>query len=183
LYRNRVLLAKTSPIQALELNLKHYNYRFADEVLNSNITVKKELMDTLEQLTVSALGVSRPELNKLIENELAKKEWRVQVPAFGVDEKGETRLDFVKNRIGVEVQFGHASFIGIDLLKFQVASYAGLDVIDAGIYVMVTKRFAKDMIERGQKWEGSLTYEKTVSYLPHFRSAIHVPILVVGLML
>jgi hypothetical protein len=32
-----------------------------------------------------------------------------------------------------------------------------------------------------QNWEGSLTYEKVTRYLPHFKSAIQVPIYVIGI--
>ena len=88
----------------------------------------------------------------------------------------------MKDRIGVEVGFGHASFIGIDLLKFQVASYSGLDRIDLGVYIVTTSRFQKSLRnDCQQKWEGSLTFEKVVRYLPHFRSAIQVPIYVMGI--
>jgi len=45
------------------------------------------------------------------------------------------KMDFLKERIGIEVGFGHASFLGIDLLKFQVSSYSALDKIDVGVYV------------------------------------------------
>jgi Restriction endonuclease BglII len=43
------------------------------------------------------------------------------------------KMDFLKDRVGVEVEFGHSSFLGIDLLKFQVASYSALDKIDVGV--------------------------------------------------
>jgi len=36
------------------------------------------------------------------------------------------------------------------------------------------------MGEHGQNWEGSLRYEKIVRYLSHLRSAIQVPVYVVG---
>ncbi len=39
-----------------------------------------------------------------------------------------------KDRVGVEVEFGHSSFIGIDLLKFRAVSYSGLNKIDVGVY-------------------------------------------------
>ena len=91
-------------------------------------------------------------------------------------------MDFLKDRVGVEVGFGHASFIGIDLLKFQVGSYSGLDKIDVGIYVVTTSRFQKTMKTRYQQnWEGSLSFEKVLRYLPHFKSAIQVPISVLGI--
>lgn len=91
-------------------------------------------------------------------------------------------MDFLKNRIGIEVEFGHSSFIGIDLLKFQVASYSGLDKIDVGIYITTTRNFQHIMEkEFKQNWVGSLTFEKVVRYLPLFKSAIQVPIYVIGI--
>ena len=92
------------------------------------------------------------------------------------------KMDFLKERIGVEVGFGHASFLGIDLLKFQVASYSGLDKIDVGVYIVTTRSFQKRMkADYNQDWEGSLTFEKVVRYLPHFKSAVQVPIYVIGI--
>jgi hypothetical protein len=46
-----------------------------------------------------------------------------------LDESGDSsaRMGFMKQRAGVAVGFGHASYVGIDLLKLQVASYSGLD--------------------------------------------------------
>ena len=91
-------------------------------------------------------------------------------------------MDFLKERVGIEVGFGHASFIGIDLLKFQVSSYSGLNKIDVGIYVVTTKNFQKRMKkEYGKNWEGSLNFKKVVRYLPHFKSAIQLPIYVMGI--
>lgn len=42
-------------------------------------------------------------------------------------------MDFLKERVGVEVAFVHRSYLGMDLLKFQVASYSALDKIDVGV--------------------------------------------------
>ena len=33
----------------------------------------------------------------------------------------------------------------------------------------------------GQKWNGSINYERVVKYLPHFRSAIQVPVCIPGI--
>ena len=77
---------------------------------------------------------------------------------------------------------GDASFIRIDLLKFQVSSYSSLDKIDVGVYIVTTRNFQKHMkTDHNQNWEGSLSYEKVVRYLPHFKSAIQVPIYVIGI--
>lgn len=79
------------------------------------------------------------------------------------------------------MEFGHSSFLGIDLLKFQVASYSALDRIDLGVYIVTTREFQKTMkVEYQQNWEGSLSFEKVTRYLPHFKSAIPVPVYVFG---
>lgn len=101
---------------------------------------------------------------------------------FGDSADPGARMDFLKSRVGVEVEFGHSSFLGIDLLKFQVSSYAGLNKIDVGVYVVTTGDFQNKMKrDHKNKWEGSLTFEKVVRYLPHFKSAIQVPIYVLGI--
>ncbi|MCJ7650104.1 MAG: hypothetical protein MUP85_15955 [Candidatus Lokiarchaeota archaeon] len=33
----------------------------------------------------------------------------------------------------------------------------------------------------GNNWEGSLTFEKVIRYLPQFKSAIQIPIYVIGI--
>lgn len=106
-------------------------------------------------------SLSRPYFNELLKNKFEEKGWESQPSVF--DERGypSAKMDFLKERIGIEVGFGHASFIGIDLLKFQIASYSGLDKIDVGIYVVTTKNFQKKMKnEYKQNWEGSLSFEK-----------------------
>jgi hypothetical protein len=108
--------------------------------------------------------------------------WERQPAVF--DEPGDpsAKMDFLKDRVGIEIEFGHSSFIGIDLLKFQVSSYSGLNKIDLGVYVVTTKDFQKEMKKSfKQNWEGSLSYEKVIRYLPHFKSAIQVPIFVIGI--
>jgi hypothetical protein len=89
-------------------------------------------------------------------------------------------MDFLKERVRIEMEFGHSSFVEIDLLESQVSSYSGLDKIDIGAYAVTTKSFQKAMSNQyRQNWEGSLTYEKVVRYLPHFKSAMQVPTYVI----
>jgi Restriction endonuclease BglII len=61
------------------------------------------------------------------------------------------------------------------------ARKTALDQIDVGIYVVTTRRFQKHLATHDQNWEGSLTFEKVTRYLPHFKSAIQVPIYVLGI--
>lgn len=163
------------------LRLQKYSYRFAEQVLNSKLSLKDEIETILLQPINDNISLSRPGFNKLLDERFTSKGWTSQPTVFDDPNDPGAKMDFLKERIGVEVGFGHASFIGIDLLKFQVSSYSALDKIDVGVYVVTTSRFQKAMKEIGQNWEGSLTFEKVQRYLPHFKSAIQVPIYLIGI--
>ena len=166
----------------MSVRLKKYSYRFAEQVFNGKIQIKNELEDIIYSATKDLSVLSRPEFNGLLNEEFEKRGWEAQPPVFDKDDDAYARFDFLKDRIGVEVQFGHSSFIGIDLLKFQVASFSNLDTIDFGVYITTTAAFQKKLKAKyGLKWEGSLTFEKVVRYLPYIRSAIQVPIYVIGI--
>ena len=166
----------------MSIRLKKFSYRYAEEVLNSKLIIKDEIEEIIYNSTSDLSILSRPEFNTILEKEFQKKGWLCQPQVFGNDDDAYAKFDFMKNRIGVEVQFGHSSFLGIDLLKFQVASYSGSDSIDFGIYITTTTAFQKYMQNNFDlKWSGSLSFEKVTRYLPLFRSAIQVPIYVIGI--
>ena len=186
-YRNRLQkIIHTKYISSLQkaiiMKFKTYSYRFGEQVLNSKLSLKHEIEDTLKNLLIEPNELSRPRFNEILENEFVKIGWKPQPSVFSSEDDAYAKMDFLKERIGVEVEFGHSSFIGIDLLKFQVSSYSVLDKIDVGVYMTTTKDFQKKMkTEYNQNWEGSLTFEKVLRYLPHFKSAIQVPVYVIGI--
>lgn len=164
------------------MKFQTYSYRFAEQVLNSKLKLKHEIEDTIRNLNPNLNELSRPKFNEIVKDELIKLGWESQPAVFGSEHDAYAKMDFLKERVGVEVEFGHSSFIGIDLLKFQVSSYSALDQIDVGVYITVNKEFQKKMLnEYKQKWNGSLTYEKVIRYIPHFKSAIQVPVYVIGI--
>ncbi|UCH61880.1 MAG: restriction endonuclease [Fidelibacterota bacterium] len=164
------------------IRLKHFSYRFAEQVLNSRLSIKQEIEDVLQDPSIKIPELSRPHFNQVLDDLFRNKGWQPQPAVFNEPRDPSAKMDFLKDRVGVEVGFGHASFMGIDLLKFQVSSYSSLDQIDVGVYIVTTKSFQKRMIkEYKQKWDGSLQFEKVVRYLPHFKSAIQIPIYVVGI--
>ncbi len=166
----------------MNLRLQTYSFRFAEQVLNSKLAIKQELEDIICDPSIGIPSLSRPNFNKVLENIFTSKSWISQPAVFDESDDPGAKMDFLKERVGVEVGFGHASFIGIDLLKFQVSSYSALDKIDVGIYIVTTKEFQRKMKrEYGQNWDGSLSFEKVTMYLPHFKSAIQVPIYVMGI--
>jgi hypothetical protein len=165
----------------MRLRLQKWSFRFAEQVLNSKLAVKQEIDEILLDPSIDIASLSRPSFNMLLDKAVVARGWQSQPSVF--DEKGDptAKMDFLKDRVGIEVEFGHSSFLGIDLLKFQVSSYSGIDKIDIGVYIVTTKEFQKRMTKDvGQNWEGSLSFEKVVRYLPHLKSAIQVPIYVIG---
>jgi Restriction endonuclease BglII len=164
------------------LRLQKFSYRFAEQVLNSKLALKEEIERVILEPISDTVSLSRPGFNQLLEARFQARGWATQPAVW--DDPGDpgAKMDFSKERVGIEVGFGHASFVGIDLLKFQVSSYSALDKIDVGVYVVTTSRFQKTMKSTfEQNWEGSLTFEKVTKYLPHFKSAIQVPIYVLGI--
>lgn len=118
----------------------------------------------------------------MLKDQSVTRGWHSQPSVF--DEPGDpsAKMDFLRARIGIAVGFGHASFIGMDLLKFQVASYSGMDRIHAGVHIVTTRNFQKRMPRNyDRNWEESLTFEKVFRHLLQFKSAIEVPIYVLGI--
>lgn len=164
------------------IRLQTFSYRFAEQVLNSRLALKREIESVLLDSTLDVQELSRPRFNQQLDLRFRRLGWEGQPQVFEASADPSAKMDFLKERIGIEVEFGHSSFLGIDVLKFQVASYSALNRIDLGVYVVTTNSFQKVMLnEYQQKWNGSLSYEKVCRYLPHFKSAIQVPIFVIGL--
>lgn len=166
----------------MRLRLERYSFRFAEQVLNSRLAAKQEIEAILLDASIDVPSLSRPRFNEVLDGLFVSRGWTRQPPVFDDPGDPSAKMDFLKDRVGIEVGFGHASFLGIDLLKFQVASYSALDKIDVGVYVTTTRGFQKSLQKQfGQNWDGSLTFEKVCRYLPYFKSAIQVPIYVIGL--
>lgn len=164
------------------LRFQEYSFRFAEQVLNSKLYIKTEIFTILKDPSIVLDQLSRPNFNKILDDLFQSKGWEAQPQVFPEPKDPSAKMDFIKDRVGVEVGFSHPSFIGIDLLKFQVSSYSSLDQIDLGIYIVTTRSFQKKMIkEYKQKWSSCLTFEKVRKYLPHFKSAIQVPIFLIGI--
>ena len=156
----------------MSVQLRSFSFRFAEQVFNSRLQLKQEINEMLLEACKDLSVLGRPAFNRILKDLFVEKNW-ISQPRVSPE---------MKERVAVEVQFGHASFIGIDLLKFQMASYSNLDLIDFGVYITTTKAMQKYLKTKyNRNWDGSLNYEKVVKYLPYFKSAIQVPIYVIGI--
>ncbi|MDR1159196.1 MAG: restriction endonuclease [Syntrophomonadaceae bacterium] len=168
-------------IKRMSVRLEKYSFRFSEEIFNSRLTLKNEIESIIYEACKDLSILNRKVFNEKLCQLFTKHDWDSQI-RVSPNMNAYSKFDFAKDRVAVEVQFGHASFIGIDLLKFQMASYSNLDLIDYGVYITTTKKMQKHLTSSYKhNWEGSLNFEKVVKYLPHFKSAIQVPIYVIGI--
>lgn len=164
------------------LHLQKFSFRLAEQVLNSKLALKQEIEDILTDPSIDIRSLSRPKFYEILREEFIERGWEYKPSVLGKPNDPVAKLDFLKERIGVEVNFGHRSFIGTDLLKFQAVSDSSVDKIDAGIYIVTTDNFQTEMKKTcGQNWEGSLTFEMALRYLRDFKNTIHLPIYVLGI--
>ena len=84
-------------------------------------------------------------------------------------------MDFVKNRIGVEVQFGKYAFMVYNVCA-KMTIFHQMDVIDVGIEIVPLKDFANEMST------GVSFFEQFVWDLEHRGVAdIDIPVLILGI--
>ena len=153
----------------------NYAYRCANAIMNARLATKTEVEDIVDACTRSLNAFSRPALNAAFGAAFLQQGWRRQ-PVVGQ----RLRLDFLKDRVGVEVAFTHASFMGGDFLKFEIAANANL--IDVAVYIATTRALQRLVTQQvGHCWGRSASYDRAVELLPSIQSAIHIPIFVIGI--
>ena len=86
--------------------------------MNGTLAIKQEIEDTLTHPSIQIPTLSRLEFNKVLRDKFIGKGWGDQPDVFQGEDEPSARMDFLKERVGIEVGFEHASLIGVDLLKF-----------------------------------------------------------------
>jgi restriction endonuclease BglII len=93
----------------MQLTFRWSSYRFAEQVLNSRLYLKQEIEQILMDRTIDVRKLSRPDFHAALKTQFKEKGGEDQPKVF--DEPGEllVRMDFLKDRVGIEVGFGHVS--------------------------------------------------------------------------
>jgi hypothetical protein len=97
----------------MRIRLQTFSFRFAEQVLNSKLAIKQEIESILTDPRIDVGQLSRPRFNKLLDEVFPEKGWERQPAVF--DEPGDpaAKMDFLKERVGIEVELGHASFMAL----------------------------------------------------------------------
>lgn len=143
-----------------------------------------------EEVTMTGRPLFNPKsLNQAFKTEFALKGWsrrrvRCEYPTeYYTDAYQPARqtagafreIDFVKNRVGVEVQFGKYAFMVYNVCA-KMTIFHNLNVIDVGIEIVPIKEFADDMST------GVSYFEQFVWDLKQRGvSNIDIPVLILGI--
>lgn len=144
---------------------------------------------TSREKTMSGRTLYSPRaLNRAFTQEFGLRGWeehkvhceyssKYYVPGFApnsLSKRAFREMDFVKNRLGVEVQFGKYAFMVYNVCA-KMTIFHKLGVIDAGIEIVPIKLFAEEMST------GVSYFEQFVWDLEHRGVAdIDIPVLVLG---
>lgn len=116
-------------------------------------------------------------INAMFREEFSRRGWEVEKNVFN-DPDNDLTLDFWKRNVGVDIAFNHRSYIGGDLLRLQAAAEVK-NVINVGVYVCPTKKFARMVSPKDAST--MVSYERARWYFHNFYPVLTAPIWLVGL--
>jgi hypothetical protein len=184
-----------------------HNHRFALDIVESNQELKllwEEICGAITSITDERLKVEFSKsnakmslsdaINKLLDEELVKRNWTPQSAIFQGEEYSDKkwRLDFSKrinnpsagiSGMSIEVAFNHGEAIAWNLMKPVLAAEQNQVELQTeigsgiGIYICAT-----DELKSAGGFDGAVgEYEKVLRYLLPLFQKLTVPIVIVGL--
>ena len=126
------------------------------EIINLVDASKCRTKESKEKTMIGEMLYSPVEMNKLFAKEFDKNEWRKQRVGCEYSDRyyvedyinecrnGFREMDFIKNKLGVEVQFGKYAFMVYNVCaKMTIFNKRGF--IDAGVEIVPVKRLQEKM--------------------------------------
>ena len=93
----------------MSVQLRSFSFRFAEQVFNSRLQLKQEINEMLLEACKDLSVLGRPAFNRILKDLFVEKNW-ISQPRVSPEMKAYSKFDFMKERVAVEVQFGHASW-------------------------------------------------------------------------
>jgi len=155
--------------------------RSQDKMFYSPVVINQEFKDTFKEFNWTE---SRYSYYITLNRQLMEK----SIPMTTTEQKkfllenGEddpiysyNQMDFVKDKIAVEVQFGKYSFAAYDLFVKHMLFYSG-GIIDLGIEILPTKKMQANMSSGIAFFEGEV-----YNVMRQGRNSFPVPLLIIGI--
>ena len=186
-----IIAARYSFNKGAEVVSKKYPRLLAEvEAAISAVNAEKHRVKESKEKTMMGQMLYSPiSLNRAIKKPLFKQDWlnhRVEceysskfyTPEYAATVKenvGFRDMDFLKEKLGVEVQFGKYSFMVYNVAA-KMTIFRNLGIIDTGIEVVPVKRFALQM-SSGVSYFEQFTWDLEQRGV----SNIDVPVLILGI--
>lgn len=188
------------------MKLELYDFRNALPILErSYATIWQEFQDQLASISSKDIAdfhrglvrravdrQRRPQagaqtaINQLIDARLRAASWRAQPPLYvGGDKRGHElagwKMDFKKDKVGVEIAFNHQEAIPWIFTRLNLAGESPEVLDDAKIKVGVAAFAAKSLKTWGRMDAAVGTFSQAKLWLEKMKPVMPVPIVVVGL--
>jgi len=160
-----------------------------EDIITKIDSSKCKTKKSKEKAMPGRLLYSPTEVNKSFQRLFEKKGWATQrvkcvyYTEFYVNgyrppqplRSGFRQMDFVKDRVGLEIQFGAYACVGYDVLA-KMPIFYNLGIINVGVEVVPVKRFNYEMSSGGASFEQSVwdLEQRGVSN-------IDIPVLILGI--
>jgi hypothetical protein len=171
------------------------DFRHADEILSHRQTWAelKSVIDSIGMEEILAahleIGMGRARtpaggqsaINHVFRVRLDPLGWAPEPRLFARDDLNRWRMDFLKDRVGVEVSFNHAEAIPWTFTRLNIAGESDQVLpgsrIDVGVAI-----FAKSGLKEWAKMDSAVgTFEIARNWLGIMRPIMPIPILLLGL--
>lgn len=140
-----------------------------------------------EQESLAAAGLSVPKggqtvVNRLFERLLRREDgWVPQPRLFRDRDLEEWKMDFLRERVGVEVSFNHAEAIPWQFTRLNIAGESERVIAESRIDVGVVISATSSLKQWARMDSAVGTFEKFQAWLREMRPILPIPILLVGL--
>ena len=167
----REFLQQNHPTELREIN----------DVISSIDATKLRTKVSKEKRMKGRMLYSPKKLNLEYVKRFEEKGWRKEriemttwVTEIGLKHKGFREIDLVKNKVGVEIQFGKYAFMVYNILA-KMTIFAKQNIIDCGVEIVPMLKMANEMSS------GVSYFEQIKSDLEYRgESNIDIPVLVLG---
>lgn len=176
------------------LDFLYHDFRNAETILKSrgawpelesviHSLTAADIVDRQEQLAAAGAAPrgGQTAINRLFEERLIPLGWQGQPKLFAEKSLEDWRMDFVKERIGVEVSFNHAEAIPWQFSRLNIAGESDRtrpeSRIDVGVVIC-----ADLSLRRWSRMDGAVgTFTKFRAWLREMKPILPIPIFLVGL--
>lgn len=156
------------------MQFETFNYRHAEEILNSHLAIKREIISALEEVEEASVKAGSEGLTPRICSAFIGRGWQSEVLVME-NQPHEQRFDLMKDRVAIEIEFSRYEFLSRDYIRF-LAAY-NRDKIDVGVLITT----AKSGLGRIKHKAVAPYVDRVKADLEWLRGTITVPIWVVGL--